>query len=59
MADLAVGDDPWPAVDERVDGQAVLRAALARLRPDQREVLALVVWGVLSILIAGVREHHD
>lgn len=22
-------------------------------------VLALVVWGVLSILIAGVREHHD
>ena len=45
---LASGWDPWPAVDTRVDTQAVLRAALARLRPEEREVLTLVAWEDLT-----------
>jgi RNA polymerase sigma-70 factor (ECF subfamily) len=45
---LARGWDPWPAVDDRVDTQAVLRTALARLRPDEREVLTLVAWEDLT-----------
>jgi RNA polymerase sigma factor (sigma-70 family) len=45
--------DPWPAVDERVDGAAVLRQALAGLRLTQREVLTLVVWEELSIADAA------
>ena len=53
MADLAVGEDPWPGVDERIDGGTVLRAALARLRPEHREVLVLVVWEDLSIADAA------
>jgi RNA polymerase sigma-70 factor (ECF subfamily) len=42
LAHLANGWDPWPAVDVRVDTRAVLRAALAGLRPGEREVLTLV-----------------
>ena len=38
---LADGWDPWPVVDVRVDARTVLRAAVAGLRPDQREVLML------------------
>lgn len=53
MADLATADDPWPGVDERIDGEAVLRTALARLRPEHREVLVLVVWEDLSIADAA------
>jgi DNA-directed RNA polymerase specialized sigma24 family protein len=53
VADLAAGWDPWPAVDERVDGEAVLRRPLARLRPDEREVQTLVVWEDLSIADAA------
>ena len=53
LGDLAPGFDPWPAVDERVDGAAVLRNALAHLRADQREVLTLVVWEELSIADAA------
>ncbi|HEU5389439.1 MAG TPA: hypothetical protein VFV73_26435 [Streptosporangiaceae bacterium] len=45
---LASGWDPWPAVDTRVDTKAVLRAALARLRPEEREVLTLVAWEDLT-----------
>ena len=45
---LGGGWDPWPAVDDRVDTQAVLRTALARLRPDEREVLTLVAWEDLT-----------
>ncbi len=48
FADLPVGQDPWPAVDERIDGAAVLRGALASLPPREREVLLLVVWEQLS-----------
>jgi RNA polymerase sigma factor (sigma-70 family) len=39
---LAAGWDPWPAVDVRVDAKAVLRAAVAGLKSDEREVLILV-----------------
>jgi RNA polymerase sigma-70 factor (ECF subfamily) len=53
LGDLASGSDPWPAVDDRVDGAAVLRKALAHLRPNQREVLTLVVWEELSIADAA------
>jgi RNA polymerase sigma-70 factor (ECF subfamily) len=45
---LATGWDPWPAVDVRVDTQTVLRAAMARLRPEEREVLTLVAGEDLS-----------
>jgi RNA polymerase sigma factor (sigma-70 family) len=53
VGDLAPGFDPWPAVDDRVDGAAVLRNALAHLRLDQREVLTLVVWEELSVADAA------
>jgi RNA polymerase sigma factor (sigma-70 family) len=53
MTILANGWDPWPAVDARVDTQAVLRAALARLRPEEREVLTLVAWEDLTVADAG------
>ncbi|MGI5499839.1 RNA polymerase sigma factor [Lentzea sp. CA-135723] len=55
-ADLtpAVSDwDPWPEVDTRVDTQALLRRALARLKPDEREVLSLVAWEDLTVAEAG------
>jgi RNA polymerase sigma factor (sigma-70 family) len=45
---VPVGQDPWPAENERIHGAAVLRRALTRLRPDEREVLCLVVWEGLS-----------
>jgi RNA polymerase sigma factor (sigma-70 family) len=48
VTDLAGGWDPWPAVDRLVDTRAVLRAALRRLRPEEREVLTLVVWEDLT-----------
>jgi RNA polymerase sigma factor (sigma-70 family) len=46
---LAKGWDPWPAVDARVDTQTVLRAALAKLKPEEREVLTLVAWEDLTV----------
>ncbi|QFZ18747.1 RNA polymerase sigma factor [Saccharothrix syringae] len=45
--------DPWPAVDARVDAQALLRGALARLKPEEREVLGLVAWEDLTVAEAG------
>jgi len=45
--------DPWPEVDTRVDTQALLRQALARLKPDEREVLGLVAWEDLTAAEAG------
>lgn len=45
--------DPWPAVDVRVDTQALLRRALARLKPEEREVLSLVAWEDLTVAEAG------
>lgn len=49
MTHLEAGWDPWPAVDERVEGAATLRIALMGLRPAEREVLTLVVWEDLSV----------
>lgn len=45
---LAAGWDPWPAVDVRVDIQTLLRAALGKLKPEEREVLTLVAWEDLT-----------
>jgi RNA polymerase sigma-70 factor (ECF subfamily) len=45
--------DPWPAVDVRVDTQALLSRALARLKPEEREVLGLVAWEDLTVAEAG------
>jgi len=53
MAALASGWDPWPAVDRRVDTARALRAALARLRPEEREILTLVAWEDLTVADAG------
>jgi RNA polymerase sigma factor (sigma-70 family) len=50
---LAKGWDPWPAVDARVDTQTVLRAALAKLKPEEREVLTLVAWEDLTVAEAA------
>ncbi|MFF1709756.1 RNA polymerase sigma factor [Streptomyces sp. NPDC058268] len=44
-------DDPWEAVDARLDAAAVaprLRALLAGLPPDERELLLLVAWEQLT-----------
>ncbi|MDA8296396.1 MAG: RNA polymerase sigma factor [Actinomycetota bacterium] len=49
MEALAKRADPWPVVDERLDGAAILRRILTQLRPEEREVLLLVVWDELSI----------
>jgi RNA polymerase sigma factor (sigma-70 family) len=48
VTSMAAGWDPWTAVDARVDTQAVLRAALAKLKPEEREVLTLVAWEDLT-----------
>jgi RNA polymerase sigma factor (sigma-70 family) len=53
VSGLAAGWDPWPAVDARVDTRAVLRSALARLRPEEREVLTLVAWEDLTVADAA------
>lgn len=45
--------DPWPTVNERVDGVMILRDVLARLRGEQREVLFLAVWEELNIAEAA------
>lgn len=45
--------DPWPVVDERIDGATALEQALAGLRPEEREVLLLVVWEELSVAEAA------
>ena len=56
MADLtglAAAWDPWPAVDRRIDTGPVVRSALARLRPAEREVLTLVAWEDLTVADAA------
>lgn len=53
MATMPMLTDPWPLVDERIDGAAVMQRALMGLPPNQREVLLLVVWEQLSIADAG------
>ncbi|MEU6995138.1 sigma-70 family RNA polymerase sigma factor [Streptomyces sp. NPDC046465] len=44
-------DDPWEAVDARLDAASVaprLRALLAELPPEERELLLLVAWEQLT-----------
>ena len=53
LAGVASDWDPWPAVDARVDTQALLSRALARLKPEEREVLGLVAWEDLTVAEAG------
>jgi RNA polymerase sigma factor (sigma-70 family) len=53
VAGLGNGWDPWPAVELRVDAQTVLRAALAGLRPEEREVLNLVAGEDLTVADAA------
>jgi RNA polymerase sigma factor (sigma-70 family) len=53
VTSMVTGWDPWPAVDARVDTQAVLRTALAMLRPEEREVLTLVAWEDLTVADAA------
>jgi RNA polymerase sigma factor (sigma-70 family) len=53
VTSLAAGWDPWPAVDARVDTQAVLRSALAKLKSEEREVLTLVAWEDLTVADAA------
>ena len=50
---LANGWDPWPAVDVQVDTRTVLRAAVAGLRPEEREVLTLVAGEDLTVADAA------
>jgi RNA polymerase sigma factor (sigma-70 family) len=50
---LANGWDPWPAVDVRVDSRTVLRAAVAGLRSEEREVLSLVAGEDLTVADAA------
>jgi RNA polymerase sigma factor (sigma-70 family) len=50
---LAAGWDPWPAVDVRVDGRTALRAAVAGLKHDEREVLMLVAAEDLTVADAA------
>jgi RNA polymerase sigma factor (sigma-70 family) len=49
MAEVEVGWDPWPAVDDRVERAAMLRTALMGLRAAEREVLTLVAWEDLTV----------
>jgi RNA polymerase sigma factor (sigma-70 family) len=53
MANVPILADPWPLIDERIDGAAVMQRALVGLPLNQREVLLLVVWEQLSIADAG------
>jgi RNA polymerase sigma factor (sigma-70 family) len=53
LPDVADGWDPWPAVDERIDGAAAVRTAVMSLRPAEREVITLVVWEDLSVVEAA------
>ena len=48
VPDLASGGDPWSAVDLGMDTRTVLRSALTRLKPQEREVLRLVAWEDLT-----------
>ena len=50
---LANGWDPWPAGDVRVDTRTVLRAAVAGLRSEEREVLTLVAGEDLTVADAA------
>jgi RNA polymerase sigma-70 factor (ECF subfamily) len=45
--------DPWPAVDEEIDGAVVMRQALRGLPTDERDVLLLVAWEQCTVAEAA------
>jgi len=51
--EMPVRLDPWPEVDERIDGMAALRRAIRDLPPDEREIVLLVAWEQLSVAEAA------
>ena len=53
MTGLADGWDPWPTVDVRMDTRTAFRAAVAGLRPEEREVLTLVAAEDLTVADAA------
>lgn len=60
VAELPILLNPWPDLEERIDRGAAeerwrvpLRRALARLAPDERDVLLLVAWEQLSVADAA------
>jgi len=53
LTGLADGWDPWPTVDVRVDTRTAFRAAVAGLKPDEREVLTLVAGEDLTVADAA------
>lgn len=46
--------DPWPAVDDRIDGAAAVKEAVKGLPDKERDVLLLVVWEQLTVVEAAV-----
>lgn len=46
--------DPWPAVDDYIDGAVVVKAAVRGLPAAERDVLLLVVWEELTVAEAAV-----
>ncbi|MEO7122722.1 MAG: RNA polymerase sigma factor [Lacisediminihabitans sp.] len=53
VAELGAAWDPWTVVENGLDTHAMLRSALMRLRPSEREVLFLVAWEDLSVVDAA------
>jgi RNA polymerase sigma-70 factor (ECF subfamily) len=53
VAGLAGEWDPWPTVDVRMDTRTAFRAAVAGLKPDEREVMTLVAGEDLTVADAA------
>lgn len=53
MTELGAAWDPWSVVEDGLDTHTLLRSALMRLRPAEREVLFLVAWEDLSVADAA------
>jgi RNA polymerase sigma factor (sigma-70 family) len=53
LTGLADEWDPWPTVDVRVDTRTAFRAAVAGLKPEEREVLTLVAAEDLTVADAA------
>ncbi len=45
--------DPWPDVDQTLDGARLLREAITHMSPAERDVLVLVAWEGLTVAEAG------
>jgi RNA polymerase sigma factor (sigma-70 family) len=53
LSEVPAVSDPWPAEDDRIEGEMLLRRVLATIPPDEREVLLLVVWEQASVADAA------